>query len=54
VLVEQVDDIDAEPLEGGIRDRLDLRGPAVQAGLLALDEVEAELGGDHHLVTDRS
>ena len=28
-------------------------GPAVEPGLLAVLDVEAELGGDHHLVADR-
>ena len=55
VLVEQVDLLDAEPLERSLGNRADMLGPAVQARLLhAARDVEAELGGDHHPVTHRA
>jgi hypothetical protein len=51
VLVEQVDDLDLETLEGALGRLLEVVGPAGQADLAALGvEPEAELGGDHHLV----
>jgi hypothetical protein len=50
VLVEQVDDLDLEPLEGTLGGLLDVVGPAGQAHLAAVGvELEAGLGGDHHL-----
>ena len=52
VLVEQIDDIHFEPFERGLGDLLDVLGSAVQslpAGTSIRIEVEAELGGDHHL-----
>ena len=58
VLIEQVDDVDPEPLERGLDGLLDVLRPAVQArpapagGRLGL-EVEPELGGDHDLVAER-
>lgn len=59
VLVVEIDDICAEPLERGFRYRLRMLRPAVDApdrldarhaGL----DAEAELGGDDHLVTHRA
>ena len=55
VLVEQVDGLDAEPLQRAV-DRLpDVLGPAVDAAIFARlgIEVEAELGGDHDLIAER-
>jgi hypothetical protein len=49
VLVEQVDGIDSEALQRGLRDLFDVPGPTVQAGLLAIGNLEAELGRDCHL-----
>ena len=52
VLVEQVDHVGVQALERGIRDGLDVFGPAVDATAALAGrrvEVEAELGGDHHL-----
>ena len=45
--------VDVEPLERGLRDVLDVLGPAVQARLFAVGDLEAKLGGDHHSVADR-
>ena len=53
VLVEEVDDLDAEALERPFHRLADLFGPAVHSRHLAVDDVEAELGGDHHPVADR-
>ena len=54
VLVEQVDGVDAQPLEGGVGDPLDVLGSAGQAGLAAVGvEREAELGGDDDLAAER-
>ena len=52
VLVEEVDAVGAQPLERGFEDRADLLGPAIQAAGTGAVQVEAELGGDHHLVAD--
>ncbi len=46
-----------EALERGVCDLLDVFGSAIQAGgagLVAGMRLEAELGGDHHLITQRS
>jgi hypothetical protein len=54
VLVEQVDRLDAQPLQRGVGDLDDVLRAAVQAGLAALGvEPEPELGGDHHLLPER-
>jgi hypothetical protein len=54
VLVEQVDRVDAEALQAGVGDALDVVGAAVEAGLLAVGvEREAELGGDDDLLAQR-
>ena len=52
VLIEQVDGVDLEPLERCLGDLLDVLRPAVQAqpaGRPVGLELEAELGGNHHL-----
>jgi len=51
MLVEQVDDLDAEPLQRRIADLTDVLGPAIHAGVFACLGIdhETELGGDHHL-----
>src|SRR5580693_4735414 len=56
VLIEQIDDIDVEPLQGSLGNLLDVRGPTVQPGLLACGRIkfEPELRGDHHLLTKGS
>ena len=53
MLVEQVDDLDAEPLQRRVADLADVLGPAIHAGIFACLGIdhEAELGGDYHLVT---
>ena len=53
VLVEEVDPSIVEPLERRLGDLSDVRGPAVQAGLLAALELEPELRGDDHLIANR-
>ena len=55
VLVEKVEGVDVEPLEGRFGDLLDAPRPAIQAAtLLAVGvDLEPELGGNHHLVADR-
>lgn len=50
VLVEQVDVIGAEPAQAVFRDRANMFGAAVGALDRAALNIEAELGGDHHLV----
>ena len=50
VLVEEVDPIGLEPLQRRLRHLTNVRRPAVQPSLLAVVELEAELGGDHDLV----
>ena len=56
VLVEQVDGVDPEPLERALGDLLDVLGPAVRGPPPSVrrsgSDVEAELGGDHHLLTE--
>src|SRR4249919_2086992 len=54
VLVEKVDGVDAQPLERGLGDLPDVFGPTVEpsAALPAGIDLEPELGGDHHLVTN--
>src|SRR5208282_6600156 len=46
--------LDPEPLERSLDDLPDVRGLAVQAALLAAVAIEAELGGDDHLLAERS
>ena len=56
VLVEEIDAVGLEALEGLFADLLDVLGFAVEglgAGLAAGDAVEAELGGDNDLVAVR-
>ena len=54
MLVEKVDGVDVEPLEGRFGDLLDVLRPAIQAAtLLAVGvDLEPELSGNHHLVAD--
>ena len=42
----------SQPLERRLHDLPDVLGPAVQARLLAVLDLEPELGGDHHPVAD--
>ena len=54
VLVEQVERVDLEPLEGGFGDLLDVFGSARQADLATVVvEGEPELRGDHDLTAER-
>ena len=55
MLVEEVDTVGEEALQGLFGDVLDVRGPAVQPAPVARIriDVEAELGGDHDLSTHR-
>ena len=53
VLVQQVDLLDAEPLQRSFRGSSDALRLAVRAGHLAVDDVESELGGDHHPIAER-
>jgi hypothetical protein len=53
VLIEQIDRIDLESLQRGLRDLFDVLGPAVQASLATFGiNLEPELGGDHHLAAE--
>jgi hypothetical protein len=55
MLIEEVDGVDVEPMEGFLGGLLDVLGPAIQADLLAFGtEFEAEFGCDHHLTAERS
>ena len=53
MLVEEIDDINAQALQRGVGDGLDVLGPAVDPETGGAVELEAELGGDPHLVADR-
>src|SRR5437667_1726986 len=56
VLVEQIDGINLEALERSLGDPLDLFWPAVEACQTSLRlgiDFPSELGGDHHLPTER-
>ena len=56
-MIEQIDDIDLEPLEGGLGDLFDVLRPAVQANPLRPAvgiEFKPEFSGYHHLSTERS
>ena len=56
VLVEEIDDLDTEPLQRGVRHRAHMLRAAVGAGgacsLCLITDGEAELGGDHDLVAE--
>jgi hypothetical protein len=56
VLIEQIDDIGLKALQRGIGDLLDVLWPTIQADLFAGVRINfpSELGGDRHLVTERS
>ena len=55
MLIEQIDAVGPEPLERGLGDLPDVLRPAVQRRCCADSpvEVDAELGRDHDLVTER-
>ena len=53
VLVEQIDDFDAEPLQRGVGNSRGYARAGCSCPALAVLDAEAELGGDHHLVADR-
>ena len=55
VLIEEVDHLHAQTLQGSLRYGADMLRAAVQAVLLAglWINIEAELGGDHHLIAHR-
>ena len=50
VLIEEIDRVGLEPLQRRLGDLADVRGPAVQTRLLAVLELEAELGRDDDLI----
>src|SRR6185295_3277461 len=51
MLIEEVDPVGLEPFQRSLRDVADVRRTAVETGLLAALELEAELRRDDHLVT---
>jgi hypothetical protein len=53
MLIVEVNHFDAQPLQRGIGNLPDVLRPAVHASHLAVPDIEPELGGDHHLVTER-
>jgi hypothetical protein len=56
VLIEEIDVIGPQTLQAGVRHCLDMLGPAIgpATALARLKiDVEAELGGNRHLVADR-
>ena len=55
MLVEEIDHLDAEPLERRVAHLADVFGPAVQARRLfkVLIDLEAKLGGNHDAVPHR-
>jgi hypothetical protein len=53
VLVEQVNPVGVEPSQGVLDGGANVLGTAVQPGRAAAVVGEAELGGNHHLVTHR-
>jgi hypothetical protein len=56
VLIEEIDGIDLESLQGPFSDLLDVLGPTIQAhpprSAVGV-EFKPELGGDHHLAVER-
>src|SRR5262249_36459200 len=56
VLIKEIDDIGLKALERSLSDFPDVRGPAIEPGLLACSWVnlESELRGDHYFVAERS
>ena len=55
VLVEKIDDVGPEALQRRLDGLPDVLRPAVHASRLPVRaELEAELGGDHHLVAERA
>ncbi len=53
MLIEEIDAIGLEPLQRRVGHLADVRRPAVQPGLLAILELEAELRRDHDLIAHR-
>ena len=53
VLVEEIDAVGLEPLQRGFGHLADVLRPAVEAGLLAVLELEAELRRDDDLIANR-
>ena len=54
MLIEQIDSVGLEPLQRCLGHVADVGGPAVEARLLAVLELEAELRGDDDLIANRS
>ena len=54
VLVEEIDPIGPETFQRRLRDLADVRGAAVEAGLLPVLDLEAELRGDDDLIANRA
>ena len=54
VLIEQIDPIGLESLQRRVGDLPNVLGPAVQPGLLAALELEAEFRRNHHLIANRA
>ena len=55
MLVEEIDHLDAQPLQRRVAHLADVLGPAVEARLLLRlgVDIEAELCGNHHLIPHR-
>lgn len=49
MLVEKVNDLDAETLQRGVANVVNTRSQAVHTRHVSVHDVEAELRGDHHL-----
>src|SRR5437867_4154848 len=54
MLIEEIDGIGLESLEGRFGDLLHVLRPTIRAALLVTRERESELGRDHHLITHGS
>src|SRR5580765_4260158 len=52
VLIEEVDSIRLEALQGCVGDLADVRWPAIEPALVAAFEREAELRRDYHLIAN--
>jgi hypothetical protein len=54
VLIEEIDPIGPESRQGRLGHLPDMHGPAVQAVLFAVFELESELGRNHDLIAHRA
>jgi hypothetical protein len=53
MLIEEIDPLRPKPLQRRLGHLADVRWTAIEAGLLSVLELEAELGRDHHPIANR-